>query len=34
MKVKLLKKLRKLAKEAITIQCEVYRNDIKYCFNN
>jgi hypothetical protein len=30
MKTKLLKKLRKLAKEAITINCEVFRNDTKY----
>lgn len=30
MKTKLLKKLRKLAKKAITIECEVFRNDIKY----
>lgn len=30
MKTKLLRKLRKLAKESITIDCKITRNDIKY----
>lgn len=30
MKTKLLRKLRKLAKEFITIKCEIIRNNIKY----
>ena len=30
MKVKLLKKLRKLAKETIVIQGELFRNDVRY----
>lgn len=33
MKTKLLKKLRKLAKECITIKCEIIRNDIEYTVN-